>query len=334
LRDATFTLYSLLVTGYSEEAVAFRDWLLRAVAGDPAGLQIMYSLSGARRLTELELGWLPGYENSHPVRTGNAASAQFQLDVYGEVLDMIHVSRRQQLDPGEAVWHFERALLRFLEHAWRQPDEGSWEVRGPRRHFTHSKVMAWVAFDRAIKAVECAGQKGPLERWRKCRAAIHAEVCSRGFNDKLGSFVQYFGSDLLDASLLMLPLVGFLPVDDHRIVGTVDAIQKHLTRDGFVDRYHTESEVDGLPPGEATFLPCSFWMVDNLALLGRRDEARELFQRLLSVRTDLGLLAEQYCPRLKRLLGNFPQAFSHVGLVNSARNLTDREGPAEHRQNA
>ncbi|HEY2893190.1 MAG TPA: glycoside hydrolase family 15 protein, partial [Pirellulales bacterium] len=208
LRDATFTLYSLLVTGYSEEAAAFRDWLLRAVAGDPAGLQIMYSLAGGRRLTELELGWLAGYENSHPVRTGNAASAQFQLDVYGEVLDMIHVSRRQKLDTSRDVWRFELALLRFLEHAWRQPDDGIWEVRGPQRHFTHSKVMAWVAFDRAIKAVEFAGQKGPLERWRKCRAAVHTEVCSRGFNDKLGSFVQYFDSDLLDASLLMLPLVG------------------------------------------------------------------------------------------------------------------------------
>ncbi|HTM54171.1 MAG TPA: glycoside hydrolase family 15 protein [Pirellulales bacterium] len=334
LRDATFTLYSLLVTGYSEEAMAFRDWLLRAVAGDPAGLQIMYSLGGARRLTELELGWLPGYENSHPVRIGNAASAQFQLDVYGEVLDMIHLSRRQKLNSNHFVWRFELALLRFLEHAWRDPDDGIWEVRGPRRHFTHSKVMAWVAFDRAIKAVESGGQKGPLERWRKCRAAIHAEVCSRGFNQKLGSFVQYFDSDLLDASLLMLPLVGFLPAKDKRIEGTVNAIQKHLTRDGFVDRYHTESHVDGLPPGEATFLPCSFWMVDNLALLGRLDEARELFERLLAIRTDLGLLSEGYHPRLKRLLGNFPQAFSHVGLVNSARNLGAGEGPAEHRQKA
>jgi GH15 family glucan-1,4-alpha-glucosidase len=334
LRDATFTLYSLLNSGYKEEALAWRDWLLRAVAGDPNRLQIMYSLTGARRLTELELPWLAGYERSQPVRIGNAASEQFQLDVYGEVLDMLHLCRRQGLPESKPTWRFEHALLKFLETAWKEPDEGLWEVRGPRRHFTHSKVMAWVAVDRAVKAVEDYDLKGPVDRWRQCRDAIHGEICEQGFNSKLNSFVQYYDSDLLDASLLMIPLVGFLPAKDERVQGTVAAIGRGLMRDGFIDRYATHEHVDGLPPGEGSFLPCSFWYVDNLVLQGRRQEAEEMFERLLALRNDLGLLAEEYDPRAKRLVGNFPQAFSHVGLVNTARNLTNAEGPAEHRKRA
>lgn len=332
LRDATFTLYSLLVYGYTDEAEHFRDWLLRAVAGDPSSLQIMYSITGVRRLTELELDWLPGYENSRPVRTGNAASRQFQLDVYGEVVDMLHVSRQKGLPDDEAAWRLERAILGSLETLWRKPDEGIWEVRGPQRHFTHSKVMAWVAFDRAAKAVEKQGMCGPADHWRQIRDDIHQEVCTKGFNEKLGSFVQYYDSDLLDASLLMIPLVGFMKAEDPRMRGTIRAIEKGLMRDGFVDRYATQPHVDGLPPGEGSFLPCTFWYADNLALLGRRDEATEVFERLLAVRNDLGLLSEEYCPLERRLVGNFPQAFSHVGLVNTARNLESREGPAEQRQ--
>jgi GH15 family glucan-1,4-alpha-glucosidase len=330
-RDATFTLYSLLNSGYQKEAQEFRDWLLRAVAGSPDQLQIMYSIFGSRRLTELELDWLAGYENSRPVRIGNAAWRQLQLDVYGEVIDMLHVCRRKGLPQSAHVWRFEKALLRFLEHAWRRPDEGIWEVRGPRRHFTHSKIMAWVAFDRAIKAVDCRDYEGPVDRWRHVRSQIHAEVCEKGFNRRLNSFVQSYDTDLLDASLLMIPLVGFLPPDDPRVIGTLDAIQRHLIRDGFVYRYQTREYVDGLPPHEATFLPCSFWFVDNLVLQGRRDDAIQMFERLLSIRNDVGLLSEEYDPEANRLLGNFPQAFSHVGLVNSARNLAAREGPAEHR---
>jgi GH15 family glucan-1,4-alpha-glucosidase len=333
LRDATFTLYSLLVNGYTEEALAFRDWLLRAVAGDPCELQIMYSIMGERRLTELELPWLPGYEGSKPVRTGNAASRQFQLDVYGEVFDMLHVCRRHGLPHEDEVWNFERALLSYLEKAWQEPDEGIWEVRGPRRHFTHSKVMAWVAFDRAIKAVERFGFDGPVERWKATRDAIHQEVCTKGYNPELNTFVQYFGSNLLDGSLLTIPLVGFLPSDDPRVKGTFDAIGKSLMREGFVDRYVNLEHIDGLPPGEASFLLCSFWYVDNLALQGRHDEARQMFQRLLEARNDLGLFSECYDVDLGRMLGNFPQAFSHVGLVNTARNLSAAGGPAQSRPN-
>jgi GH15 family glucan-1,4-alpha-glucosidase len=331
LRDSTFTLYAMLMSGYTAEAMAFRDWLLRAVAGDPAGLQIMYGLMGERRLTELTLDWLPGYENSKPARIGNAASNQFQLDVYGEVLDMMHVCRKQKLPGDGAAWRFEKALLKFLEVAWKRPDEGIWEVRGPRRHFTHSKMMAWVAFDRAIKGVECHGLQGPVDEWRRTREAIHAEVCQRGYNPKVGAFTQYFDGEVLDASLLMMPQVGFLPPSDPRVKGTIEAIEKNLTRNGFVDRYATQHNVDGLPPGEASFLPCSFWMADNLALEGRHGEAEEMFERLLAVRNDLGLLSEEYCPEQKRMVGNFPQAFSHVGLVNTAHNLASAEGPAEHR---
>ena len=331
LRDATFTLYSLLNNGYQEESTQFRDWLLRAVAGNPAELQIMYSIFGGRRLTELELDWLDGYEDSRPVRIGNAAWSQLQLDVYGEVIDMLHLCRRKGLPESEDVWRFEKTLLRFLEKAWTRPDEGIWEVRGPRRPFTHSKVMAWVAFDRAIKAVETWGYKGPAERWRQIRSEIHHEVCEQGFNKRLNSFVQSYDTELLDASLLMMPLVGFLPAEDRRIVGTLEAIERRLMVDGFVRRYEKAEQVDGMSHHEATFLPCSFWFVDNLVLQGRRDEAGEMFERLLAIRNDVGLIAEEYDPGARRLLGNFPQAFTHVGLVNSAHNLAASEKPAEHR---
>jgi GH15 family glucan-1,4-alpha-glucosidase len=333
VRDATFTLYSLLNNGYDKEAEEFRDWLLRAVAGNPAELQIMYSILGRRRLIELELAWLPGYEDSQPVRIGNAAWNQLQLDVYGELIDTLHLSRRKGLPDNDTVWRFEKAILKFLEDAWHKPDEGIWEIRGPRRHFTHSKVMAWVAFDRAIKSVEAWDYDGPVDRWQECRAAIHAEVCEQGFNPQIGSFVQSYGSDSLDASLLMIPLVGFLPPSDPRVISTAQAIEQGLMKDGFVQRRTIREHVEGVPMDEATFLPCSFWFVDNLALLGRLDEAAEMFERLLAIRNDVGLLAEEYNVKLDRQLGNFPQAFSHVGLVNSANNLAPaREGPAEHRK--
>jgi GH15 family glucan-1,4-alpha-glucosidase len=333
LRDSTFTLYSLLNTGYTEEAAEFRDWLLRAVAGDPSDLHIMYSIMGRRRLTEIELPWLDGYEGAKPVRIGNAASQQFQLDVYGEVLDMLHLCRKG-LGVSEDVWQFQTALMKFLESAWNQPDEGIWEVRGPRRHFTHSKVMAWVAFDRAVKDGERFGLDGDVDRWRTIRDEIHQQVCEQGFNQQIGSFTQYYGSDLLDASLLMIPLVGFLPASDPRVKGTLAAIEKKLMQDGFVNRYATQSGVDSLPPGEGSFLPCSFWYVDNLTLAGRRDEAEQMFERLLNIRNDLGLLAEEYDQKAQRMVGNFPQAFSHVGLVNTAHNLAAHDGPAKHRQDS
>lgn len=334
LRDATFTLYSLLAAGYTDEACAWRDWLLRAVAGDPAKLQIMYGVAGERRLDEFDVPWLPGYERAKPVRVGNAASNQFQLDVYGELIDALHQSYVAGIDPEPAAWSLQRAVLQFLETAWREPDEGIWEVRGPRRHFTHSKVMAWVAFDRAVSTVEKFGLKGPVERWRQQRDALRTEICARGFNQKLGTFTQDYDSEKLDASLLMLPLVGFLPPEDPRVSGTVEAIERGLLVDGFVMRYRPDEsgEVDGLPPGEGAFLPCSFWLADNYALLGRREEARELFERLLDTRNDLGLIAEEYDPRARRLVGNFPQAFSHVAIVNTAHNLSTPSGPAQQRR--
>jgi GH15 family glucan-1,4-alpha-glucosidase len=331
LRDATFTLLSLLNTGYLDEARAWRGWLLRAVAGHPAETQIMYGLAGERRLTELELDWLPGYEGSQPVRVGNAASGQFQLDVYGEVMDALHHARLMGLEPLPDAWTRGKALIQFLEKAWQQPDEGIWEVRGPRRHFTHSKVMAWVAMDRAVKAAERWHLDGPLDRWKQVRDAIHAEVCEEGFDEGLGSFVQYYGSKELDASLLMIPLVGFLPAEDPRVRGTVEAIQRGLVHDGFVARYVTHEGVDGLPAGEGTFLPCTFWLADNLHLLGRNAEAKELFERLLGLRNDVGLISEEYDPHARRLLGNFPQAFTHVGIVNTALNLSPAPGPADTR---
>lgn len=334
LRDATFALYALMTGGYVEEARAWREWLVRAVAGRPSRAQILYSVTGERLLPEWELPWLPGYEGSAPVRIGNAASAQFQLDVYGEVADALHYARRIGLDPDDNAWRVERAMVRFVESAWKEPDEGIWEVRGPRRLFTHSRVMAWVAVDRAVKAVERFGLEGPADQWRLLRQAIHDDVCRNGYDPGLGAFVQYYGSRLLDASLLMIPLVGFLPATDLRMLGTVRAIQEHLVSDGFVARYQTVPEVDGLPPGEGAFLPCTFWLADNLALQGRRPEARELFARLLTLRNDVGLLSEEYEPVSRRLLGNFPQAFTHMGLINTARNLARGGGPAEHRQEA
>jgi GH15 family glucan-1,4-alpha-glucosidase len=333
LRDATFTLMALLNCGLHDEAGAWREWLLRAVAGDPSTVQIMYGLAGERRLTELELDWLPGYENSKPVRIGNAASRQFQLDVYGEVLDAMYHARLAGIGASEEGWRVGRALVESVERLWEKPDEGIWEVRGPRQHFTHSKVMAWVAADRAVKALETFGREGPIERWRSLRDAIHAQVCERGFDPQLNSFVQAYGSKLLDASLLMIPLVGFLPPDDERVRGTVTAIEHHLRHDGFVARYDTSQTADGLPPGEGAFLACTFWLADNLALVGRRDEAERLFERLLKLRNDVGLLSEEYDARQQRQVGNFPQAFSHVGLVNTALNLArPAEGPAEKRR--
>ena len=333
LRDATFTLYSLMTGGYTEEACAWREWLINAVAGTPSTIQIMYGLAGERRLTELELPWLPGYEASSPVRIGNDAHRQHQLDVYGEVMDALHLARRYGLPPDENAWRIQRALVKFLETDWHKPDEGIWEVSGPRRHFTHSKVMAWVAIDRAIKSVEEFGLKGDASRWRQLRRRIHEDVCREGFDADLNSFVQYYGSKEPDASLLMLPLVGFLPATDPRMRGTVDCIERRLLRNGFVDRYQPAPDVDGLPPGEGSFLLCTFWLADNLALQGRYDEARRIFERLLALRNDVGLLSEQYDPDARRMLGNFPQAFSHVGLINTARNLTRHGGPAEDRQN-
>ncbi|MGH7843756.1 MAG: glycoside hydrolase family 15 protein [Candidatus Binatia bacterium] len=332
VRDATFTLYAFMLGGYTEEASAWREWLLRAVAGKPSQLNIMYGLAGERRLTEFELDWLPGYEGSSPVRIGNAAWQQFQLDVYGELMDAMHLARRTGLDPDENAWRVERALTEFLESAWTEPDEGIWEVRGPRRHFTHSKVMAWVAVDRMVKGVERFGLEGPVERWRKLRAAIHEEVCRRGFDRDRNTFVQYYEGKELDASLLMMPLVGFLPPGDPRVRGTVEAIERELMNDGFVNRYPTKERVDGLPPGEGAFLACTFWLADNYALLGRQEDARAIFERLLDLRNDVGLLAEEYDPANRRLLGNFPQAFSHISLVNTACNLSRVRGPAEDRQ--
>ncbi|MEX2139354.1 MAG: glycoside hydrolase family 15 protein [Pirellulales bacterium] len=331
VRDATFTLYSLITNGYTDEALAWREWLLRAVAGNASQLNIMYGIAGERRLTEVELDWLPGYENARPVRIGNAAYKQFQLDVFGELMDAIHVARRAGLTPDENAWRVERELMDFLETGWREPDEGIWEVRGPRRHFTHSKVMAWVAVDRMVKAVERFGHEGPVYRWRALREEIHAEVCQRGYDPKRNTFVQFYGGAPLDASLLMIPLVGFLPGTDPRVSGTVAAIQRELMRDGFVDRYPTQPEVDGLPSGEGAFLACTFWLADNLLLLNRRDEAEQLFERLLSLCNDVGLLSEEYDPHSKRLVGNFPQAFSHIGLVNTACNLSRGLHPAEDR---
>ena len=336
LRDATLVLLAFINAGLLDEAAAWRQWLLRAAAGEPAALQIMYGVGGERRLREYTLDWLPGYESSRPVRAGNAASDQFQLDVYGEVLDAMHQGRVHNLERSQESWSLQRRLLAFLEHAWKEPDDGIWEVRGGRRHFTHSKVMAWVAFDRGVKAVEEFGRTGPVDRWRMVRDEIQREVLERGFDRELNSFTQSYGSKRLDASLLVLPLVGFLPADDARMLGTVAAIERELYVDGFVYRYagdRDSEEVDGLPAGEGAFLPCTFWLADNFALQGRMDEADELFERLMSVRNDLGLLAEEWDPASRRQLGNFPQAFTHVALVNSAFNL-DRQHHATPEQRA
>jgi GH15 family glucan-1,4-alpha-glucosidase len=331
IRDATFTLYSMMAAGYKEEAQAWRDWLLRAVAGSPSDLQIMYGLAGERRLSEWEVDWLPGYEGAKPVRMGNAASGQFQLDVYGELIDALYQARRVGLKEDEPAWDVEKAVLTFLESAWQKPDDGIWEVRGPRRDFTHSKVMAWVAFDRAVKVVEKFKMEGPVERWRQVRDTIHREVCAKGFNRDVNAFVQYYGGKNLDAALLMVPLVGFLPPDDPRVTGTVEAIQRHLMQDGFVLRYSPDPKVDGLPAGEGAFLPCTFWLADALYMQGRKEEAETIFRRLLGLCNDVGLISEEYDRKAKRLVGNFPQAFTHVALINTAMNLSPKEGPAEHR---
>jgi GH15 family glucan-1,4-alpha-glucosidase len=331
LRDATFTLLALMGGGYYDEARDWRDWLVRAAAGSPSQIQIMYGLAGERDLPERILPWLPGHAGSKPVRIGNAAADQLQLDVFGEVADALHMARKSALAPSAVAWQLERALTEHLEQVWSLPDEGIWEVRGPRRCFTHSKVMAWVAFDRAVKAVEAFGLASRVGRWRALRDRIHAEVCDRAFDTKLGSFVQSYGGMELDASLLLMPLVGFLPPDDPRVRGTVEAIQRRLAVDGLLLRYDTGSTDDGLPPGEGAFLACSFWLADNLVLQGRHAEAQSLFERLLALRNDVGLLAEEYDPRARRMLGNFPQAFSHVALVNTALNLTRMAGPAEQR---
>ena len=334
LRDATFTLQSLMEGGFYDEAEAWRDWLVRAVAGNPAQVQIMYGLGGERDLTERTLPWLPGYEGSAPVRQGNAASGQVQLDVYGEVADALHVARKGGLPPSEPAWALERALTEHLEGIWTQPDEGIWEVRGPRQRFTHSKVMCWVPFDRAVKAVEMSGLDNPADRWRTARDRVHAEVCEHGWDAAQGCFVQAYGSGVVDASLLLMPLVGFLPADDPRMLGTVAVIQERLSVDGLLLRHDTSAGHDGLPPGEGAFLACSFWLADNLVLQGRRTEAEAIFERLLGLRNDVGLLAEEYDPHAGRMLGNFPQAFSHVALVNTALNLTRQAGPAEYRSAA
>ncbi len=331
LRDATLTLLALIDAGYVDEAGAWRQWLLRSAAGSPDRLQIMYGIAGERRLPEWEIGWLPGYEGAAPVRAGNAAAEQLQLDVYGEVIDALHQARKAGLAGYEASWDLQRALLEHLELIWQEPDQGLWEVRGPPRHFTYSKLMCWVAFDRGVKAVEQFGRPGPLERWRALRDRIHADVCLRGFCEAKGYFAQSYGSEALDASLLLMPITGFLPASDPRVIATTEAIRRELTDDGLVLRYRTRQAIDGLPPGEGVFLACSFWLVDNLCMQGRLDEARELFQNLLGLCNDVGLLAEMYDPAAKRQLGNFPQAFSHVALINSALGLRERRNPAQQR---
>ena len=334
LRDATLTLLSLMNGGYYGEAQMWRDWLLRAVAGSPNQIQIMYGIRGERRLTEWQVPWLPGYEKSQPVRIGNAAHNQLQLDIFGEVMDALHQARQGGLGANEAGWDLQRELLAHLEKIWPERDEGLWEVRGGRQHFTHSKAMAWLAFDRAIKSAEMYNLPGPLDRWREIREQIHGDVCKHGFDDEVGSFVQSYGSKELDASALLLPAIGFLPPGDPRIIGTVEAIERGLISDGLVRRYDTAKSDDGLPAGEGMFLACSFWLVDAYLMLGRRDDAVALFERLLALRNDLGLLSEEYEPRSGRLVGNFPQAFSHLALVNSASNLSHYKKPAEQRSEA
>jgi GH15 family glucan-1,4-alpha-glucosidase len=331
LRDAAFTLIALLNCGFREEAAAWRQWLQHAVAGDPSQVQIMYGLAGERRLDERELPWLQGYASSRPVRIGNAAAAQVQIDIYGELMDTLFQSTSGGLPAEKTVWDLQQKLVEHLETIWHEPDSGLWEVRAGRRHFTHSKVMAWVALDRAVKSIERIGFQGPLERWRLLRDQIHAQVCEEAYNRKIGSFVQSYGSSELDASALLIPLVGFLPPTDPRIQSTVVAIRNHLMIDGLVRRYLPRPEIDGLKGGEGAFLACSFWLADNLVLLNRRQEAQELFQHLLTLSNDVGLLSEEYDPVACRMLGNFPQAFAHVALINTAHNLYKLRKPAEQR---
>ncbi len=329
LRDATLTLMALMGGGYYQEAQAWRDWLHRSIAGSADDLQIMYGVAGERHLLEWEVDWLPGYQGAKPVRVGNAASEQLQLDIYGEVMDALHQARASGLVVPLSSWDLQVSMIEHLEAIWQHPDDGIWEVRGGRKHFVHSKVMAWVAFDRAVQDIELYQLQGPLERWREVRDAIHADVCKQGFNKEKNSFTQSYGVTDLDASLLLIPIVGFLPPDDERVKGTVAAIERELVTGGFVLRYRTESGADGLPPGEGAFLPCSFWLAENYALQGRQEDAEELFDRLLSLRNDVGLISEEYDPKAGRLVGNFPQAFSHLGLVNTALVLSGKhEGTA------
>ena len=331
LRDATLTLLGAMHAGYYEEAEAWREWLLRAVAGSPDQLQIMYGIAGERRLTEWVADWLPGYEKSAPVRIGNAAHNQLQLDMFGEIMDVHHQARRGGLTTNDSGWDTQTKFLEYLARIWREPDQGIWEMRSPAQHFTYSKVMAWVAFDRSIKSAENFGLEGPVDDWRKLRDEICDDVCARGYNAKLGTFVQAYGCDELDASLLLLPCVGFLPVTDPRIVGTINAVERRLVCNGFVLRYSTEDVEDALPPGEGAFLACSFWLVDVYILQERFDEAENLFRRLVGLCNEVGLLSEEYDPSSKRLIGNFPQAFSHLALVNSAYNLTRVRKPVHQR---
>jgi len=331
LRDATFTLYALLLSGYRTEARAWREWLLRAVAGSPAEIQIMYGIGGERRLDEYELPWLAGFERSPPVRVGNAAYTQEQLDVFGEIMDALYLATLHDIEPEDDAQRVQEVLLDHLESCWTQPDAGIWEIRGPPRRHTHSALMAWVAFDRAVRGVARGNLRGPIETWKAQRDAIHAEICERAYDSSRGIFVQTFDGKDLDAALLRIPLVGFLPPDDPRVVRTTDAIARELDCDGFVIRYQSDDRADGLPAGEGAFLLCSFWLADNFALMGRMDEARALFERLLAIRNDVGLLPEEYDPRGRRFLGNFPQAFSHVGLINTAHNLVLARGPARRR---
>ncbi len=330
IRDATFTLYSLLMSGFHDEARAWQAWMERTVAGDPADMQIMYGLGGERRLWEFNLDWLGGYEDSRPVRIGNKAHAQFQLDVFGEVMDTLHVARQAGVPSERESWNVQKALVAFVERHWDAPDDGIWEIRGPRRHFTHSKVMAWVAVDRAVKAVEQFGLDGPVGHWRELRARIHQDVLAHGFDTARNTFLQYYGGTSLDASSLMIPMVGFLPATDPRVSGTINAIERELVSDGLVRRY-SEMDVDGLPGREGAFLACSFWLADNLAMVGRKEDAEKLFDRLLGLRNDVGLLAEEYDTESRRAVGNFPQAFSHIALINTAHNLLRKTGPALHR---
>ncbi len=335
IRDATFTMLALLDSGYTNEAESWREWLLHALAGRPEQMQIMYGVRGERRLTELELDWLPGYEGSRPVRAGNAASGQFQLDVYGELMDALHQARTHGVPPDEHAWEVQLALLEFLEEHWHEPDYSIWEIRGSARHFTYSKVMAWAAFDRGVKGVEHFGLDGPVERWRRIRGEISDEVCERGFDRERGTFTQYYGSDSLDAALLLISQVGFLPPDDPRILGTVEAVEKELCQGGFVARYsmsESSTELDGLPPGEGSFLPCTFWLADSYLAQGRTQEARALFDRLAGLANDVGLLSEEYDADADRLVGNFPQALSHLALVNTALNFGSGDQPAKSRR--
>lgn len=331
LRDATLTLLAFMDAGYYQEAAEWRNWLLRAVAGSPEQMQIMYGVAGERRLHEQEADWLPGYEGSQPVRIGNAAHCQLQLDVYGEVMDALSQARDGGLDPSDRAWAIQRELLDYLAEAWQRPDHGLWEVRGPAQHFTYSKIMCWVAFDRAIKDAERHGFDGPCDEWRRLRQCIHEQVCERGYDSQRNCFVQAYGSDQLDASLLLIPQLGFLPPDDRRVLGTVAAIERELMVDGLVRRYNTAATDDGLPAGEGAFLACSFWLADAYAMCGRRAEAQALYRRLTALANDVGLLAEEYDPLHRRMLGNFPQAFSHVALIATAFNLEQPQRPAEQR---